>query len=68
MRAEALRAWWSLTVARFVLETIGGDRMDVIRERMATHRALMSSTPPAPTIGGRPGDAGGDEVGSGGDD
>ncbi|HXI45937.1 MAG TPA: chorismate synthase, partial [Candidatus Acidoferrales bacterium] len=27
-----------LTLARFVLETLGGDRMDVVRERMAAHR------------------------------
>lgn len=57
-----------LTLARFVLETLGGDRMDVVRERMAAHRRLMSSTPPAPLIGGRPAAPGGDEAGSGGDD
>jgi len=57
-----------LTLARFVLETLGGDRMDVVKERMAAHRRLMASTPPAPLIGGRPAPAGGDEAGSGGDD
>jgi hypothetical protein len=57
-----------LTLARFVLETLGGDRMDVVKERMAAHRRLMASTPPAPLIGGRPATAGGDEAGSGGDD
>jgi chorismate synthase len=56
-----------LTLARFVTETLGGDRMDVVRERMAAHRRLMASTPPAPRIGGRPA-GGGDEAGSGGDD
>ena len=57
-----------LTLARFVLETLGGDRMDVVRERMAAHRRLMASTPPAPLIGGRSVAPGGDEAGSGGDD
>jgi len=57
-----------LTLARFIAETLGGDRMDVIRDRMAAHRALMASAPPAPLIGGRPGTPGGDEAGSGGDD
>ena len=57
-----------LTLARFVLETLGGDRMDVVLERMATHRALMARTPPAPLVGGRPSVPGGDEAGSGGDD
>jgi chorismate synthase len=57
-----------LTLARFIVESLGGDRMDVIRERMVAHRALMASTPPAPMIGGRPGNPGGDEAGSGGDD
>jgi hypothetical protein len=57
-----------LTLARFALQTLGGDRMDVIRERMAAHRRLMASTPPAPRIGGRPAAPGGDEAGSGGDD
>ena len=57
-----------LTLARFVMETLGGDRMDVIRERMATHRRLMATLPPAPTIGGRSSAPGGDEAGSGGDD
>jgi chorismate synthase len=56
-----------LTLARFVVETLGGDRMDVVRERMADHRRLMASTPPPPRIGGRPA-TGGDEAGSGGDD
>jgi len=56
-----------LTLARFVLETLGGDRMDVVRERMAAHRRLMATTPPAPRIGGRVA-VGGDEAGSGGDD
>jgi chorismate synthase len=57
-----------LTLAAFIVESLGGDRMDVIRERMAAHRRLMASTPPAPTIGGRAVAAGGDEAGSGGDD
>jgi chorismate synthase len=57
-----------LTLARFALQTLGGDRMDVIRERMGAHRRLMASTPPAPRIGGRPAAPGGDEAGSGGDD
>lgn len=62
-----------LTLARFILETLGGDRMDVVRERMAAHRARMASTPVAPLIGGRAASgsaevAGGDEAGSGGDD
>ena len=57
-----------LTLARFVLETLGGDRIDVVRERMAAHRVLMASTPPAPEIGGRRAAGGGDEAGSGGDD
>ena len=57
-----------LTLARFIMETLGGDRMDVIRERMAEHRRLMASLPPAPTVGGRAAPTGGDEAGSGGDD
>ena len=57
-----------LTIARFILETLGGDRMDVISERMAAHRRLMATLPPAPTIGGRAATSGGDEAGSGGDD
>ncbi len=57
-----------LTLARFVMETLGGDRMDVIEERMAAHRRLMATLPAAPTIGGRPSAPGGDEAGSGGDD
>jgi chorismate synthase len=57
-----------LTLARFVLETLGGDRMDVVRDRMATHRRRMATTPPEPQIGGRPAVSGGDEAGSGGDD
>lgn len=57
-----------LTLARFILETLGGDRMDVIIERMAAHRRLMATLPPAPTIGGRAATSGGDEAGSGGDD
>ncbi|MBI2763356.1 MAG: chorismate synthase [Chloroflexi bacterium] len=57
-----------LTLARFIMETLGGDRMDVIRERMAAHRLLMATLPPAPTIGGRAAGTGGDEAGSGGDD
>ena len=56
-----------LTLARFVVATLGGDRMDVVRERMAAHRRLMNSAPPAPLIGGRVAPAG-DEAGSGGDD
>ena len=57
-----------LTLARFILETLGGDRMDVISERMAAHRRLMATLPPAPTIGGHATGPGGDEAGSGGDD
>ncbi|MEO8470081.1 MAG: chorismate synthase [Chloroflexota bacterium] len=57
-----------LTLARFILETLGGDRMDVISERMAAHRRLMATLPPAPTIGGQAATSGGDEAGSGGDD
>ncbi len=57
-----------LTLARFVMETLGGDRMDVVRERMAAHRKLMATLPPAPTVGGRASVPGGDEAGSGGDD
>ena len=57
-----------LTLARFIAESLGGDRMDVILERMTAHRALMASTPPPPMIGGRPATSGGDEAGSGGDD
>lgn len=57
-----------LTLARFILETLGGDRMDVITERMAAHRRLMATLPPAPTIGGQAATSGGDEAGSGGDD
>lgn len=57
-----------LTLARFLLETLGGDRMDVVRERMAAHRRLMATLPPAPLIGGRAATPGGDEAGSGGDD
>ena len=57
-----------LTLARFVMETLGGDRMDVVRERMAAHRRLMATLPPAPSIGGHSLAAGGDEAGSGGDD
>lgn len=57
-----------LTLAHFILETLGGDRMDVIRERMAAHRHLMASTPPAPLVGGQAAAPGGDEAGSGGDD
>ena len=57
-----------LTLARFILETLGGDRMDVIIERMTAHRRLMATLPPAPTIGGRAATSGGDEAGSGGDD
>ncbi|MEO8208662.1 MAG: chorismate synthase [Chloroflexota bacterium] len=56
-----------LTLARFVLETLGGDRMDVVRERMDAHRRLMATPPPAPLVGGRVA-VGGDEAGSGGDD
>ena len=57
-----------LTLARFILETLGGDRMDVVIERMAAHRRLMATLPPAPTIGGQVATSGGDEAGSGGDD
>jgi len=57
-----------LTLARFVSETLGGDRMDVIRERMTAHRRLMGTAPAAPEIGGRASASGGDEAGSGGDD
>ena len=57
-----------LTLARFLLETLGGDRMDVIAERMAAHRRLMGTLPPAPTIGRHAATPGGDEAGSGGDD
>jgi chorismate synthase len=57
-----------LTLARFVAEMLGGDRMDVIVERMAAHRALMAAAPPPPLVGGRAGEPGGDEAGSGGDD
>ena len=57
-----------LTLARFILETLGGDRMDVISERMAAHRRLMATLPPAPAIGGHAAPTGGDEAGSGGDD
>ncbi len=57
-----------LTLARFVAETLGGDRMDVVRERMDAHRRRMATTPPPPMIGGRPAAPGGDEAGSGGDD
>ena len=57
-----------LTLARFILETLGGDRMDVISERMAAHRRLMATLPPAPTIGEHAAKSGGDEAGSGGDD
>ncbi|MBI2777175.1 MAG: chorismate synthase [Chloroflexi bacterium] len=62
-----------LTLVRFILETLGGDRMDVVRERMAAHRTRMATTPPPPRIGGREASgstalAGGGEAGSGGDD
>ncbi|MBI3745576.1 MAG: chorismate synthase [Chloroflexi bacterium] len=57
-----------LTLARVVLETLGGDRMDVVRERMAAHRRLMGTAPAGPEIGGRASTPGGDEAGSGGDD
>lgn len=58
-----------LTLARFVAESLGGDAMADIRDRMARHRARMATLPPPPTIGGRAlAGAGGDEAGSGGDD
>jgi len=63
-----------LTLARSVIEKLGGDSMDEVRESYARYRARLTVPPPPPTAGGtqRRAGAGGltgtDEAGSGGDD
>ena len=68
-----------LTLARFMLEKLGGDSIDEVVANLEAHRARIARTPEAPVVGGRrealdPGEApahgltGTDEAGSGGDD
>ena len=72
-----------LTLARFVLEKVGGDSMDEVRANLEAYRTRIAAPPEAPVAGGRPsrtpvpagsaaadahGLTGTDEAGSGGDD
>jgi len=71
-----------LTLARFVLEKVGGDTVDDAAANLATYRARIARPPDAPVAGGtdvdgraldgpveaRHGLTGSDEAGSGGDD
>ena len=70
-----------LTLARFVLEKVGGDTVDEAVANMATYRTRIATPPVPPAVGGVPGPAqldgpletrhgltGSDEAGSGGDD
>ena len=71
-----------LTLARFVLEKIGGDTMGDVATNLAAYRARIARTPDAPQVGAtasdgygvdgpveaRHGLTGSDEAGSGGDD
>jgi chorismate synthase len=69
-----------LTLARFVLEKVGGDTVADAAANLGTYRARITRPPNAPVVGARPGAAsdgpiearhgltGSDEAGSGGDD
>ena len=70
-----------LTLARFVLEKIGGDTVGDVVANLATYRGRIATRPAPPAVGGVPGPAqldgplearhgltGSDEAGSGGDD
>jgi chorismate synthase len=69
-----------LTLARFVLEKVGGDTVADAAANLATYRARIARPPAAPVVGARPGEqpdgpvearhglTGSDEAGSGGDD
>jgi chorismate synthase len=71
-----------LTLARFVVETFGGDTLDGVKAALDHHRARLATAPEAPVAGGRRGArragrrpvgsgaglTGTDEAGSGGDD
>jgi chorismate synthase len=63
-----------LVLARAIIEKVGGDSMDEIRESYARYRARLAVPPPPPTAGGTlrravaHGLTGTDEAGSGGDD
>ncbi len=63
-----------LTLARSVIDKVGGDSMDEIRDSHARYRTRLTVPPPSPTAGGTlrrtgaTGLTGTDEAGSGGDD
>jgi len=70
-----------LTLARFVLEKLGGDTVRDVEANLAAYNARISTPPAAPATGGQPTDealdgplearhglTGSDEAGSGGDD
>jgi chorismate synthase len=57
-----------LTLARFVLETTGGDSMPVVREAMDRLRARAGGLRMAPDVASAASDEGDAPVGSGGDD
>jgi len=57
-----------LTLARFVLETTGGDSMPVVRDAMDRLRARAEAAPAAADANGVAPAEGEPPVGSGGDD
>ena len=66
-----------LTLANAIVEKVGGDTMNDIRDGLARYRERISGSPDAPVAGGRRGRTpkatphgltGTDEAGAGGDD